>query len=56
MIDSHFAYEDRLETGISMPKPLINKSSMVTADKELRHAPTVPKLAAKILQKEEKVF
>jgi hypothetical protein len=34
-----------------MCSPAISRSSIVTADRELKHAATVPRLAAKILQK-----
>lgn len=36
--------------------PEISKSSIVTADNELRQAATVPKLAAKILQNKKYCF
>lgn len=34
----------------------MSKSSIVTADNELKHAPTVPRLAAKILHEDKKLI
>lgn len=45
----HFAYKAPFCGEIFAFNPAIRRSSIVTADSELKHAATVPKLAAKIL-------
>lgn len=47
--DNHFAYDERFFGDIFILHPEIRRSSIVTADRELKHAATVPRLAAKIL-------
>lgn len=46
----HFAYDAPFCGEMFTFMPAISRSSIVTVDNELRHAATVPKLAAKILE------
>ena len=46
----HFAYRAPLCGEIFTFKPAMSRSSIVTAERELKHAATVPRLAAKILR------
>lgn len=46
----HFAYRAPLCGEIFALKPAMSRSSIVTVESELKHAATVPKLAAKILE------